>query len=540
MAVDYSILSRVPSIGSRIISGMEAGRESAIRNQLLARQNLQFEQAQEDRRRALQREQQVQGLYRQAADVLRQYGKNPDDPQVLQEGVAKATEAGNMQMAQIFTGMLADAQKRQQERAYRAEYEQKYGGGAAAGTPAAAAPAGMPPASPKITSTLIDQGARQPDVAPPAITAAQSFPVAPLAGTPTETPMAPTTNALAAAPAARGANALAAPADPYAAQRDQALLDAASPNPLIANRGKMMLQQFPKLAMPGADKPVVVGGRLVDSQTGRVVYEPPPGEIKPQERYVPVGPNVFDRVTQKYLPPPTKPSDLTAELRAEAASRRADQALQLERQKFERGGFEGLTVRERQAREAKYPQATLAVKDFESSTGALIKDLETLKNHPGLDSITGFAAGRLPGITADGRAAESLLEKILSRGQFQELQKMRQASPTGGALGNVSDTENKALRAAFAALDRKQDKKDFVDAIDDALSGLSAAKSRVREAYDLTYEYRQGLGEKAKELQPGTPARQKLSQDQQEALNWANANPADPRAKTIKQRLGVQ
>ena len=218
MAVDYSILSRVPSIGSRIISGMEAGREAAIRNQLLARQNLQFEQAQEDRRRALQREQQVQGLYRQAADVLRQYGKNPDDPQVLQEGVAKATEAGNMQMAQIFTGMLADAQKRQQERAYRAEYEQKYGGGAAAGTPA-----GMPPASPKFTSTLIDQGARQPDVAPPAITAAQSFPVAPLAGTPTETPMAPTTNALAAAPAARGANALAAPADPYAAQRDQAM-----------------------------------------------------------------------------------------------------------------------------------------------------------------------------------------------------------------------------------------------------------------------------------------------------------------------------
>jgi hypothetical protein len=292
--------------------------------------------------------------------------------------------------------------------------------------------------------------------------------------------------------------------------------------------------------MPGADKPVVVGGRLVDQQTGRVVYEPPPGEIKPQERYVPVGPNVFDRVTQKYLQPPTKPSDLTAELRAEAASRRAEQALKLEQQKFERGGFEGLTVRERQAREAKYPQATLAVKDFESSTDALIKDLETLKNHPGLDSITGFAAGRLPGITADGRAAESLLEKILSRGQFQELQKMRQASPTGGALGNVSDTENKALRAAFAALDRKQDKKDFVNAIDDALSGLGSAKSRVREAYDLTYEYRQGLGEKAKDLQPGTPARQKLSQDQQEALNWANANPGDPRAKTIKQRLGVQ
>ncbi len=63
-------------------------------------------------------------------------------------------------------------------------------------------------------------------------------------------------------------------------------------------------QQMPK--PPEAVRPVVVGGRLVDPVTRQVVYEPPPGEIRPEQRYVPVGPNVFDRVTQTFLPPPTR------------------------------------------------------------------------------------------------------------------------------------------------------------------------------------------------------------------------------------------
>jgi hypothetical protein len=36
------------------------------------------------------------------------------------------------------------------------------------------------------------------------------------------------------------------------------------------------------------------------------------------------------------------------------------------------------------------------------------------------------------------------------------------------------------------------------------------------------------------------PTQQSLTQEQQEALNWANSNPNDPRSAQIKQRLGVQ
>jgi hypothetical protein len=151
-----------------------------------------------------------------------------------------------------------------------------------------------------------------------------------------------------------------------------------------------------------------------------------------------------------------------------------------------------LTSKEIQQREAKFPQATLAVKSFEAKTGELEKDLIALRNHPGLPSITGIAAGRAPGITKEGRAAQALYDKILARGGFKELQDMRAASPTGGALGNVSNQEGTQLRQSFAAIDRVQDAADVQKAIDTAITDLQGSRGRVREAYDMTYDYKGG------------------------------------------------
>ena len=149
-----------------------------------------------------------------------------------------------------------------------------------------------------------------------------------------------------------------------------------------------------------------------------------------------------------------------------------------------------LTPKEIQQREAKFPQATLAVKSFEAKTGELEKDLLALRNHPGLSSITGIVAGRAPGITKEGRAAQALYDKILARGGFKELQDMRAASPTGGALGNVSNQEGTQLRQSFAAIDRVQDAADVQKSIDNAITDLQGSRSRVREAYDMTYDYK--------------------------------------------------
>ena len=194
---------------------------------------------------------------------------------------------------------------------------------------------------------------------------------------------------------------------------------------------------------------------------------------------------------------------------------------------------EGLAPKEIQRREATFPKATAAVKAFEVSADSLVKDLETLAVHPGLDSITGLLAGRIIGLTSEGRAAKALYDKIVARGGFQELQNVRVASPTGGGLGNVSNQEGTQLKNAFAAVDRTQDAPDVRAALTRAAEETKASKGRVREAYELTYEYRPPLKSAGADKPTLSPA-------DQEALAWAAANPNDPRAAQIRQKNGVK
>lgn len=152
----------------------------------------------------------------------------------------------------------------------------------------------------------------------------------------------------------------------------------------------------------------------------------------------------------------------------------------------------GLAPKDREAREAKYPQASAAFRAANNEIDTLIKDLKNLRNHRGLGGITGSIEGRLPSVMPGSTAAQALLDKVLARGQFRELQNMRNASPTGGALGNVSNKENEALKAAFAALDQRQGATDFQSAIDDAISQLEFSKNNISQAFQDTYSYRDG------------------------------------------------
>ena len=183
---------------------------------------------------------------------------------------------------------------------------------------------------------------------------------------------------------------------------------------------------------------------------------------------------------------------------------------------------EGLPPKEIQKRESVYPTATSAVKGFESKSEAFIKDLKALRNHPGLPSITGIAAGRLPGVTAEGRAAQALYDKVVAKGGFQALQDLRDASKTGGALGNVSNREGQQLTASFAAIDRRQDAPDVQAAIDGAIAGVEGARIRTREAYDDTYSYKSPAGQTAP-----SPAAATIPQAAIDALNAGKGTPAE-------------
>ena len=154
--------------------------------------------------------------------------------------------------------------------------------------------------------------------------------------------------------------------------------------------------------------------------------------------------------------------------------------------------IEGLTPQMRQKLEANYPQATSSLRSHQNKSATFIKDLEALRDSPGLDSVTGFAAGRAPGLTDAGRAAVALYDKVVAKGGFQALQDLRDASKTGGALGNISNMEGKQLIASFAAIDRKQNAKDVRKAIDQVIDDIRGSNVRLQDAYDLTYEYKRG------------------------------------------------
>lgn len=154
--------------------------------------------------------------------------------------------------------------------------------------------------------------------------------------------------------------------------------------------------------------------------------------------------------------------------------------------------MEGLTPRERQNREAKLPAARAAISAFESKADKLASQIEELLKHPGLNQITGLLGGRIVGITDAGRRAEALYKSIVAQGGFSELQAMRDASTTGGALGNVSNQEGQYLRDAFGVLQRTQSTEDLQRGLRDALNTLRSAKTRTREAFDDTYAYREG------------------------------------------------
>lgn len=208
----------------------------------------------------------------------------------------------------------------------------------------------------------------------------------------------------------------------------------------------------------------------------------------------------------QYYKPEMTPQQLAAEARAQqglALEQRRVELAEKEQARKEAGLAEPLPTKELQRREATYPQAKGAIEGFEAKSESFINDLKTLRDHPGLGEITGFVAGNVPtALSGNGRAAIALYNKITAKGGFQELQDLRAASKTGGALGSISNQEGKQLIASFAAIDRRQNAEDVRNALNLAISDVEGSRARMRQVFDDTYEYRAG-----KEPSAATPAK---------------------------------
>ena len=503
MALDFSVLQGMDPAGA-FFRGQEAVRAEQDRNLLrqaqmeqmaAQRENMLAQRQEREAQAATRRAQEARAAQRQrlltgAADALRQ-GGHTLNRDTLQQILASAIETDEPTLFQFATQTLKALDE---EDLYKREAT-RFG-----------LPGGAAPAAPSVM--------RQPAAAMPTAPAA---PANLLAGTPYDIGVgAPApTNALAAPPPA--------PATPtFTREQVQQMLT--SPSARIREQGKALVATLEKPERPyepteleklltrqAQAAPGSPEARALQSRIDILTKREPKAPKEPDKPVEVVDPN-----------DPTKTIIVSAQ---EAIAKRLTPAK----------AMEGLSPKEIQKREASYPKTTAALRSFETQADTLVKNLERLRDHPGLSGITGLVFGRTPAITAEARSAKADLDNILARGGFAELAAMRQASPTGGALGNISNQEVKYLRDAFGALDPVQDTETFKQKVNDVITQLQSSKRNVREEYDNTYEYRAQRG--AAGAAGGPPG---LTPEDKQALDWANSNPKDPRAAQIKQRLGVK
>ena len=160
------------------------------------------------------------------------------------------------------------------------------------------------------------------------------------------------------------------------------------------------------------------------------------------------------------------------------------------------------------------PKEKALLVNAESNFDRMIEEAEAIKNHPSLGMATGMTSpmSRIPGTGA--KNVSSRLNTLKSKTGFSVLQEMRANSPTGGALGQVSDRENQMLQENISSLDQGQSTKDIKDSLDRVINYAKGAKARLRQAYNdyygvadesgQDYKAEQGQGESKIKVSNGT------------------------------------
>jgi len=146
-------------------------------------------------------------------------------------------------------------------------------------------------------------------------------------------------------------------------------------------------------------------------------------------------------------------------------------------------------------------KATVALKGFEAQaklvTDTIDKALGTVSGWS--TGVGNMVLGRLP--NTDARKLDNFLATIKANLGFDKLQQMREASPTGGALGAISDKETALLQAVNGALDPLQR-----DQLVENLTIIKELYGQVMEERRAAYERDYGSGAKAPVAAPAQSA----------------------------------
>jgi hypothetical protein len=189
-------------------------------------------------------------------------------------------------------------------------------------------------------------------------------------------------------------------------------------------------------------------------------------------------------------------------------------------------------VEEQAKRENALPAAKASISNVLSNFQDTIKDINELKNHEGLDSITGPINSRTFNYSDKSNEAQALLNRIRSSGALEKLTELRNESTSGGTNLRITQGEFKTVTDAFAALDQAQPTPAMKKNLEKAANILTRISGNLSQQYEDTYAYR---GEKAPTIQSNYVSPSKDNTPTAKGSTYSNLSDAE-----IKAKLGIK
>jgi len=299
-------------------------------------------------------------------------------------------------------------------------------------------------------------------------------------------------------------------------QPGAAPVNALAANPLIAMQMARMMQPQnamapqqagaqPQVGPSGlaAPAPMPIGQMPAGlSPVGQVEYEK--GQIKqafdqtPEQRAAMVSAETAARLTEEQKVKQT-PEQRAAMVAAETAARLAEEqkVKPTTEQKAEEKGAETKATKAAQLEVEKAAAKPKVDTSYIAAQTAILKDIRAIdqllseENARGLYYSTGPVLGREDSLSTryygPANTARALLRQISGASALSALTEMRNNSPTGGALGNVSDKDTGLLQNQTQKLTTTQDTDALKKYLREYRKDLEGSMKRMAEAYKRDY-----------------------------------------------------
>ena len=205
-------------------------------------------------------------------------------------------------------------------------------------------------------------------------------------------------------------------------------------------------------------------------------------------------PNALRLFGQQFITPETQAAQLLTrqdqaeDVRSNQATERlrggelavSQSRLGLDRERFgeDRRQFDAAQKAKTQPSAASLP----AIESRGSRTALISETIDRAKQQSNAFN-TGPIAGRNPFATN----LENTLDTIQANIGFEELQRLRENSPTGGALGQVTERELAFLQSVLGSVRRSQSEKQLDANLENARQQIIASWDRVRRAYEQDF-----------------------------------------------------